>query len=574
MKHYSFLIITCLLLCNVALGEVVANLEGKCGYKDANGDLIIDYLYDFMSDFSDHDLAIVRNGLKFGMVDRQGNVVLPLSYTEIGPFNNGVAIVKNGDKMGIISEYGQLLHEPVYEFIYPFNSYGIAKALVHRSDKDPMLYSKNTYALLRLDGKVLYKGKGDDLGFFTRLGRKAIAYVENDTMDLTTGFFFSYNSQKWFNLDGNVVLDDNKRDSLYKSFFGDRENRRNAYELLPNKEFSPTDGIMSLHYSNEIDEDHAKQVVAYFDLHNQQIIWEHHFNGHRVYDQRKRVWRVEADNEQVDIHSFQQGFAIVTVTGTDEDNGDYIINRQGQDLARFGAHSCYPYRYGWMQARDENGFFGLIDRQQQVVVPFQYEEAKPITEQGLWATRKNGKWGVVNTNNTILVPHRYDEVRAMPDSRISFFRIGAKWGAYDGDSLILECIYDSLYSYFEGVFTYCYGEQYGMYSSINHYMSPTHDGYEGIFTADSTYHGGQMRKFFIINKKGIKFYGFLNAYGQKAVPFMFTDRDQAAEAYIILRSQPVKTFSRLDRLRMRLRLSRLTRTYSLSAKVPDADWDY
>ena len=172
------------------------------------------------------------------------------------------------------------------------------------------------------------------------------------------------------------------------------------------------------------------------------------------------------------------------------------------------------------------------------------------------------------------MPHRYDEVRAMPDSRISFFRIGAKWGAYDGDSLILECIYDSLYSYFEGVFTYCYGEQYGMYSSINHYMSPTHDGYEGIFTADSTYHGGQMRKFFIINKKGIKFYGFLNAYGQKAVPFMFTDRDQAAEAYIILRSQPVKTFSRLDRLRMRLRLSRLTRTYSLSAKVPDADWDY
>ena len=98
MKHYSFLIITCLLLCNVALGEVVANLEGKCGYKDANGDLIIDYLYDFMSDFSDHDLAIVRNGLKFGMVDRQGNVVLPLSYTEIGPFNNGVAIVKKAQR--------------------------------------------------------------------------------------------------------------------------------------------------------------------------------------------------------------------------------------------------------------------------------------------------------------------------------------------------------------------------------------------------------------------------------------------------------------------------------------------
>ena len=87
--------------------EIVANKNGKCGYTDENGTLVIPYKYDFIGQFSDKGIARVRKGTKQGLVNTQGEEVLPCVYDLIDLFDeNGLAVITLGNKKGLVSDEG------------------------------------------------------------------------------------------------------------------------------------------------------------------------------------------------------------------------------------------------------------------------------------------------------------------------------------------------------------------------------------------------------------------------------------------------------------------------------------
>ena len=60
--------------------------NGKFGYVDEKGKEWIEGKYDYAEEFSE-DLAVVQVGRYFGYIDRKGEIVIPLQYTQAAYFH-------------------------------------------------------------------------------------------------------------------------------------------------------------------------------------------------------------------------------------------------------------------------------------------------------------------------------------------------------------------------------------------------------------------------------------------------------------------------------------------------------
>ena len=79
----------------------VANDEGKYGYIDLQGEVVVPMMYDAAFGAGDGLFTVGQNTgdqIRYGMVDAENNVVVPLEYDDISIFCNGVAYaIKDGD---------------------------------------------------------------------------------------------------------------------------------------------------------------------------------------------------------------------------------------------------------------------------------------------------------------------------------------------------------------------------------------------------------------------------------------------------------------------------------------------
>jgi hypothetical protein len=89
-------------------GMAVVKVDGKYGYVDKQGTLIVKPQYDRAYQF-DQGLARVVREDKVGLIDRTGKVVVPLEYDEIFDFQEDRAHVKKGGNIGFIDRTGRLI---------------------------------------------------------------------------------------------------------------------------------------------------------------------------------------------------------------------------------------------------------------------------------------------------------------------------------------------------------------------------------------------------------------------------------------------------------------------------------
>ena len=121
------LLLLCLLCCGTLLAEAQLKLvqeNGKFGYADASGKVIIPCKYDNALDFSEGLAAVnigaaaedfmgvafpMKFGGKWGYINEKGEVVIPLQYEEAKPFSNGKVEVKAGENWLIIDTKGNVI---------------------------------------------------------------------------------------------------------------------------------------------------------------------------------------------------------------------------------------------------------------------------------------------------------------------------------------------------------------------------------------------------------------------------------------------------------------------------------
>ena len=81
-------------------------------------------------------LGLVKANGKVGFVDETGELVIPYQYDEAYPFEDGLARVRVGGKWGVIGRSGNEVVEPQYARLSAFDDEGLAYYTLRRSETD------------------------------------------------------------------------------------------------------------------------------------------------------------------------------------------------------------------------------------------------------------------------------------------------------------------------------------------------------------------------------------------------------------------------------------------------------
>lgn len=84
--------------------------DGKMGFLNTKGDVVIPAIYDFASFFVDGIACVCIDDKygkhKYGGINTEGILVIPCIYDNVFYFENGIALVQKGDQVGLIDKYG------------------------------------------------------------------------------------------------------------------------------------------------------------------------------------------------------------------------------------------------------------------------------------------------------------------------------------------------------------------------------------------------------------------------------------------------------------------------------------
>jgi hypothetical protein len=176
-------------------GLAVVGKDGKAGYIDKTGTIVIPLEYDDATAFSE-GLAAVGKDNKWGYIDKTGAVVIPLEYDRFpraDDFSEGLAAVGKGNKWGYIDKTGAVAIPLEYDEAYYFSE---GLAAVGKDDKwgyidktgavaIPLEYNLTNPFSEDLAAVI----KGEKLGFIDKTGIVAIPF-EYD-YDRNGGWLFS-----------------------------------------------------------------------------------------------------------------------------------------------------------------------------------------------------------------------------------------------------------------------------------------------------------------------------------------------------------------------------------------------
>ncbi|MDD4991898.1 MAG: WG repeat-containing protein [Paludibacter sp.] len=128
----------------------------KFGFKDENGSVIIQPIYNNCLNFSEGLAACNLNG-KWGFINEFGNIIIPFQYFRVFMFSNGMAGVNIDNLWGFINKSNKLVIKCKYNNIY--ESFGMFAGV-----KEPVAIvgvmtekhrERQTRLLINRDGKIL-----------------------------------------------------------------------------------------------------------------------------------------------------------------------------------------------------------------------------------------------------------------------------------------------------------------------------------------------------------------------------------------------------------------------------------
>lgn len=122
MKHSLFKIILSLFTLVLSFPLSAKNLypfeeEGKFGFKDETGKIIVQAKFENVRSFSEGMAGVKQNG-KWGFIDMTGKFVIYSQFDFVCQFSEGLAGVKQNGKWGFIDKNGEVIITPQFEDIW------------------------------------------------------------------------------------------------------------------------------------------------------------------------------------------------------------------------------------------------------------------------------------------------------------------------------------------------------------------------------------------------------------------------------------------------------------------------
>lgn len=124
-------------------GLAKVNKDGKFGYVDQNGNVIIPLIYQDAMTFNEGYAAIKLDN-KWGFVDSTGKVIISPEYEEAGSFFESLSSVRKNGKFGFIDTG----NKTIVPFIY-YLAFGFSEGLAAVQNE------KNLWGYIDLNGKTI-----------------------------------------------------------------------------------------------------------------------------------------------------------------------------------------------------------------------------------------------------------------------------------------------------------------------------------------------------------------------------------------------------------------------------------
>lgn len=105
-------------------GHAAVSVNQKYGFVDSNNKFVIPPKYDEVTAYD--DLIAVRNGERWSLINRKGEVVQAPEIKQIFRLNNGdwlssgMGAFFDGEKFGYVDRYGQVVIKPQFDLVLPF----------------------------------------------------------------------------------------------------------------------------------------------------------------------------------------------------------------------------------------------------------------------------------------------------------------------------------------------------------------------------------------------------------------------------------------------------------------------
>jgi hypothetical protein len=368
-------------------GKVICS-DCKWGYIDTTGKWVVQPIYQAARDF-ENKTGIVRKGQHWGVVDAQGNELLPCQYDDISMMNSagGIAlkIFRQQEKYGLVDSTGAMILEAVYDQVGAIRNGHIA---VERN---------KTW------------------GFADEQGREVIPCQYQRVGSFNEGLAAVQLGNKWGFIDtaGNAVL------ACFYSKVGNFSNG-----LAPAK-------------------DHRLQL-GYIDRSGQWVI-KPQFTKAQDFD--RGVARVEMKagsylrTALIDtlgrliskpkfqgISDFDQhGLAVAKLDG--KSTRRQLINLKGQLMGSDNWQTIHPFREGLARVQD-GGLTGYIDTSGQLVIPLTFSKAGDFHE-GLAVAWRDKRCGYIDRSGAFAIAPEFNRCGDFQDSIALVGKTGRPTGLID-----------------------------------------------------------------------------------------------------------------------------------------------
>ena len=171
-------------------GRCAVEQNGKWGYIDNNGVLIINAVYDSVRPFTEDSIALVKNDKKYKYIGYSGKVILEVD-SALTDFHYGRAIAFKDGRKALINKSGQKVYDINADKVYGFNIEDALATLVKNGNAFKIDTNGKTLLQTKYDyigafiGGVAPVSKGDKWGFIDTTGTEIIS-VSYDKYDENT----------------------------------------------------------------------------------------------------------------------------------------------------------------------------------------------------------------------------------------------------------------------------------------------------------------------------------------------------------------------------------------------------
>lgn len=380
------------------------------GFINRKGELIIPAIYDDALPF-EADVSIVRKGNKYGLIDTNGNTVLPIEYKSIWNFQEGLARVEKEVYLPKTLENSEVID---YSLVYGYIDKN-GKIVIPFEYEDAKSFSEGL-ASVKKNGKY---------GFIDKQNNTVIAFNYKYADSFEDGLAVAYVNDKAGYIDKNNKVVIPFQFCCAQGFFGKYAviGRGDHYGIIDKK------GKILIPQQLESYNFFSENLIAI------KKAGKYQFLDGNLKPLTKPIYQ--------EVYNFDNQLILV------KKNEKYgILDYKLNEILPIKYDSIdYNDAYNGLYPISFNNKIGYIDNQGKIVIPLVYDYAEPFNGR-LAKVSSNGKTKYIDQNNKQVIPvflDQDDNFEYSPHKHLIVVKTDGKYGLYDDyGKTLLEPNYQSI----------------------------------------------------------------------------------------------------------------------------------